>query len=232
MSLKTTTTGFFLIFNALLESTAGGILKTGKGSHFIYPTGKPRIPHLQSLSAFGGLPRVRGRLLQLHPRRLRSAASSTFATLGIGFKFLSSFPSINGYFSSHRSAVRRIGNSPVPKIYLWMDTSSCHRHHRATQALRFSLEPKLDAHFRSSAPLERDSVTGALRPNSHPKGISSRFVLFAISLKPSLILVGKISPLTDGTERSPPGSVWLVNFAVQRAANTHRSLSLRALPSG
>jgi hypothetical protein len=39
-------TGHFFIFNALLEFIPGGILKAGKGSHFIYPPGKPRIPHL------------------------------------------------------------------------------------------------------------------------------------------------------------------------------------------
>jgi len=46
MSLKATNTGYFFIFNALLESIAGGILKRGKDSHFIYPAGKPRISHL------------------------------------------------------------------------------------------------------------------------------------------------------------------------------------------
>jgi hypothetical protein len=51
-----------LIFNALLEFTAGGILKAGKSSHFIYPSGKPRIPHLLRLCASGALSRVRGKV--------------------------------------------------------------------------------------------------------------------------------------------------------------------------
>jgi len=33
-----------------MESTAGGILKAGKNSHFIYPTGKPRISRLGGIS--------------------------------------------------------------------------------------------------------------------------------------------------------------------------------------
>ena len=37
---------YIFISNAFLKSTAGGIMKAAKNSHFIYPTGKPRIPHL------------------------------------------------------------------------------------------------------------------------------------------------------------------------------------------
>jgi hypothetical protein len=37
---------YFLIFNALLEFISGGTVNAGKSSHFIYPSGKPRIPHL------------------------------------------------------------------------------------------------------------------------------------------------------------------------------------------
>jgi len=52
MGLKTKNTGYSLIFDGLLESTTGGILKTAKSSHFIYPTGKPRIPHLLRCRGF------------------------------------------------------------------------------------------------------------------------------------------------------------------------------------
>jgi hypothetical protein len=44
--------GYFFIFIALLEFTVGGILKVGKSSHFIYPSGKPRIPHLLRCRGF------------------------------------------------------------------------------------------------------------------------------------------------------------------------------------
>jgi hypothetical protein len=43
---------YFVIFIAVLEFTAGGILKAGKSSHFIYPSGKPRIPHLLRCRGF------------------------------------------------------------------------------------------------------------------------------------------------------------------------------------
>ena len=43
---------YFFIFIAVLEFTASGILKGGKSSHFIYPTGKPRIPHLLRCRGF------------------------------------------------------------------------------------------------------------------------------------------------------------------------------------
>jgi hypothetical protein len=52
----------FFIFIAVLEFTAGGILKAGKSSHFIYPSGKPRIPHLLRLCASGALSRIRGKV--------------------------------------------------------------------------------------------------------------------------------------------------------------------------
>jgi hypothetical protein len=52
MGLKATNTGHFFILDALLESTAGGILKRGKDSHFIYPAGKPGIPHLLRCRGF------------------------------------------------------------------------------------------------------------------------------------------------------------------------------------
>jgi hypothetical protein len=44
--------GYFFIFIAVLESTAGGVLEAGKSSHFIYPSGKPRIPHLLRCRGF------------------------------------------------------------------------------------------------------------------------------------------------------------------------------------
>jgi len=44
--------GHLFISNAFLEYTAGGILKGGKNSPFIYPTGKPGIPHLLRCRGF------------------------------------------------------------------------------------------------------------------------------------------------------------------------------------
>jgi hypothetical protein len=45
-------TVYFFIFSALLEFTAGDTLKGAKNSHFIYPSGKPRIPHLLRCRGF------------------------------------------------------------------------------------------------------------------------------------------------------------------------------------
>jgi hypothetical protein len=45
-------TDYVFILIAVLEFIAGGILKAGKSSHFIYPSGKPRIPHLLRCRGF------------------------------------------------------------------------------------------------------------------------------------------------------------------------------------
>jgi hypothetical protein len=37
---------YFFVFTGLLEFIGAGVLKAGKSSHFIYPPGRPRIPHL------------------------------------------------------------------------------------------------------------------------------------------------------------------------------------------
>jgi len=82
MGLKITNTGYPFIFYALLESTTGGILKQEK-KPFYLSYGKAED------TVSPALPRVCGKELQLHPRRLRSATSSTFATVG----FVCCFPS-------------------------------------------------------------------------------------------------------------------------------------------
>jgi len=48
--------------------------------HLIYLSGKPRIQHLLRCQGFAVNPAKAG----LHPWRLGSAASSTFATIGLG----------------------------------------------------------------------------------------------------------------------------------------------------
>jgi len=76
MGLKPIIIDLFHLFQlAFLKFIARGVMKPLKSCYFIHPSGKPRIPHLLSL------PRVRGKVLQLHPWRHRSGAYSTFATL-------------------------------------------------------------------------------------------------------------------------------------------------------
>ena len=74
---KTKIRGAFARFMAhYLETTKSGIVESLLVRPVIYPSGKPRIPHLLRYQGFGV------KVLQPHPRCLGSAASSTFATLG------------------------------------------------------------------------------------------------------------------------------------------------------
>jgi len=71
-------------FNVWVDATAADMVY--RSGIPIYPSGKPRMPHLLRLSrrsfSEGGLPGVRSKVLRLHPWRLRYGASSAFATLG------------------------------------------------------------------------------------------------------------------------------------------------------
>ena len=70
----------------LLEFTDCAIEKKLNIGHLINLTGKPigvkQRSRFREDTASPSLPRVRGKPVQLHPWRLGSAASSTFATIG------------------------------------------------------------------------------------------------------------------------------------------------------
>ena len=48
-------TAYFSILDAFLKPADGGVVKTDKDSHFIYPSGKPRIPHSCVVEKFKAL---------------------------------------------------------------------------------------------------------------------------------------------------------------------------------
>jgi hypothetical protein len=112
-------TVYFFIFNALLEFTPGGILKAGKSSHFIYPPGKPRIPHLLRCRGFAV------KYCKLHPRRLRSPrrrdlGSGILDFCNVGVK------KVKDEMKSHRDCREKyvLINS---QIKLWLQFHTAHR---------------------------------------------------------------------------------------------------------